>query len=101
MGTPTDRFDVANLDQWGRLVKSWATHLDYVSLQGGPEPPRDYVINTSWGDTPPAAKTVSDHDSHDNPKPWCLPSGSTVVLACAGGGTVALPFATAMTADDF
>jgi hypothetical protein len=102
MGIPTERFGVANLDQWGRLVKSWATHLDYVHLQGSPEPPRAYWVNTTWGNKePPAPATKTDLDANGNPEPWCLPSGSSVVLPRAGGGTSTLPFAVAMTAEDF
>jgi len=101
MGVATVRFDVANLSQWGRLIKSWSTHLDYVHLDGSPEPPRDYVVNTSWGGPAPAPATVPDHDSHDFPKPWCLPAGSAVVLPRPDGGTATLPFAVAMTAQDF
>lgn len=101
-GVPTQRFDVGNLDQWGRLIKSWATHLDYVNLQGEPEPPRNYWVNTSWGQTqPPAPVTLTDRDAQGNPKPWCLPTGSAVPVTRADGTKVNLPFAVAMTAADF
>jgi hypothetical protein len=101
-GTPTIRYDVANLDQWGRLIKSWATHLDYVTQAAAPQPPRDYWVNTSWGaTTPPAPATVLDIDSEGNPKPWCLPTGGPVVVPDADGGTVTLPFAVAMTVAEF
>jgi hypothetical protein len=103
-GTPTSRYDVANLDQWGRLVKSWATGLDYVTQAAAPQPPRDYWVNTTWptevGRTP-APKTITDKEPDDNPKPWCLPKGGSVPVQDADGGTVALPFAVAMTADQF
>jgi hypothetical protein len=101
-GTPTLRYDVANLDQWGRLIKSWATHLDYVSAPDAPQPPRDYWINKTWGAAnPPAPATVLDTDTEGNPKPWCLPPGGSVVIPAADGGTVNLPFAVAMTVDEF
>jgi hypothetical protein len=47
-GTPTSRFAVANLDQWGRLIKSWATHLDYISQDYPNQPPRTNWVNTTW-----------------------------------------------------
>jgi hypothetical protein len=101
-GKPTERFDVANLDQWGRLIKSWATNLDYVSLNGEPEPPRDFWVNKSWGLTgSPAPYTSTDRDADGNPKPWCLPPGAPVPLTRQDGGTVNLPFAVAMTTEDF
>jgi hypothetical protein len=101
-GTRTLRYDVANLDQWGRLIKSWATHLDYVSQASAPQPPRDYWVNKTWGaTTPPAPATVLDIDAEGNPKPWCLPPGGPVFVPDADGGAVALPFAVAMTVADF
>jgi hypothetical protein len=103
-GTPTSRYDVANLDQWGRLIKSWATHLDYISQAEAPQPPRDYWVNKSWpseaGKTP-APATVLDVDAEGNPKPWCLPAGGPVLIPDADGGSVTLPFAVAMTAEEF
>ena len=47
-GIPVLRLDVANLDMWGRLIKSWATHLDYISQDYPYQPPRDYWVNTTW-----------------------------------------------------
>jgi hypothetical protein len=103
-GTPTSRYDVANLDQWGLLIKSWATHLDYVSQAEAPQPPRDYWVNKTWptqvGRTP-APKTIPDTDSNGKPKPWCLPDGGIVPIKNADGGTVPLAFAVAMTVDQF
>jgi hypothetical protein len=103
-GTPTSRYDVANLDQWGRLVKSWATHLDYVSQVDAPQPPRDYWVNTTWpsqaGRTP-APATILDTNPDGTPKPWCLPKGGEVPVPDANGGTVQLPFAVAMTVKQF
>jgi hypothetical protein len=101
-GTPTLRYDVANLDQWGRLIKSWATHLDYVSAPDAPQPPRDYIANKTWSHLKPSAKsTTLDTDAEGNKKPWCLPSGSAVLVPDADGGAVALPFAVAMTVEQF
>jgi hypothetical protein len=103
-GTPTSRYDVANLDQWGRLVKSWATHLDYVSQAENPQPPRDYWVNKTWpterGRTP-APATISDTNPDGTPKPWTLPKGGPVNVPDADGGTVALPFTVAMTVKQF
>jgi hypothetical protein len=102
MGTPTQRFQVADLAQWGRLVKSWATHLDYIS-QGYPnQPPRQYWVNTSWGDaTPPSPHTITDTDAQGMPKPWCLPSMSEMSIPRPDNTTVTLTGAVAMTTDQF
>lgn len=101
-GTPTSRYNVGNLDQWGRLIKSWATHHDYINLQGNAEPPRDYTVNKSWGDQPPASVTRPDKDASGKPYAWCLPPGGPVPVARpVDGGSVNLPFAVAMTPDDF
>jgi len=103
-GTPTSRYDVANLDQWGRLVKSWATDLDYVSQAEAPQPPRTYWVNTTWpkeGGRTPAPKTIANTDDAGNPKPWCLPKGNAVPVPKANGGEVDLPFAVAMTRAQF
>jgi hypothetical protein len=102
--TLTSRYDVANLDQWGRLVKSWATHLDYVSQAEAPQPPRDYWVNTTWPATVgegPAPATIPDTNPDGSPKPWTLPKGGTVPVPDADGGTVQLPFAVAMKVGQF
>jgi hypothetical protein len=102
MGTPTPRYDVKNLDQWGRLIKSWATHLDYVGEPDKPQPPRDYWVNKTWGAPGgPAPATILDIDNEGNPKPWCLPAGGPVLVPAAKGGSVTLPLAIAMTVDEF
>jgi hypothetical protein len=103
-GTPTSRFDVANLVQWGLLIKSWATRLDYVSQAEAPQPPRKYWVNKTWPEEAgrtPAPATIGDADADNNPKPWCLPSGSAVLVARTDGSAVALPMAVAMTVDEF
>jgi len=103
-GTQTPRLDVVNLDQWGRLIKSWATHLDYVSQAEAPQPPRDYWVNTSWpseaGRTP-ASATIPDTDADGNPKPWCLPPATALAVPRADGTSVTLPHAVALTAAEF
>jgi hypothetical protein len=75
-GTPTARFSVANLDQWGRLIKSWATELDYISQDYAQQPPRNKWVNTTWPAEshvkPPACKTTPAN--FGNPAtPWFLP----------------------------
>jgi len=103
-GTPTIRYDVANLDQWGRLIKSWATHLDYVSQSEDPQPPRNYWVNTTWPNEDPAGpapSTIPDTDGSGNPQPWCLPPMTSVPIPRADGTTVNLPNAVAMTVDEF
>lgn len=103
-GKLTSRLEVANLDQWGRLIKSWATKLDYISQAEAPQPPRNYWVNKTWpgeaGKTP-APATVPDVDPEGKPRAWCLPPGGPVLVADASGGSVALPFAVAMTAAEF
>ena len=101
-GTQTIRYDVDNLDQWGRLVKSWATHLDYISQANAQQPPRNFWVKESLAAVnPPAPATVLDTDANGNPKPWCLPAGGPLVVPDASGGTVTLPFAVAMTVAEF
>jgi hypothetical protein len=102
MGTETPRFDVDNLDQWGRLIKSWATHLDYVSDPDEAQPPRDYWVNDTWGAPGgPAPATILDIDAEGQPKPWCLPPGGPLLVPNANGGSVTLPFVVAMTVKEF
>jgi hypothetical protein len=83
------------------LIKSWATHLDYVSAPEAPQPPRDYIVNKTWGSQPPAQSTTLDVDADGNKKPWTLPAGGAVLVPDADGGAVALPFAVAMTVEQF
>jgi hypothetical protein len=102
-GTPTKRFAVANVDQWGRLIKSWATHLDYISQDYPKQPPRTNWVNQTWpgefGRTPGPA-TVTDKDATGAPLPWCLPTMTTINVRQADATTVAIS-AVAMTTDDF
>jgi hypothetical protein len=59
-GKPSANFKVSNLDQWGRLVKSWATGLNYV--------------DTDYANQPPLGEdTVPNKDAGGKPLPWCLP----------------------------
>jgi hypothetical protein len=102
MGTPTSRFAVADLGLWGRLVKSWATHLDYVSQDYPYQPPRAYWVNTSWNDPGlPAPQTVTDVDAQGKPKPWCLPKMTAVSIPRSDHTTVTLPGAVALTVAEF
>jgi len=103
-GTPTLRLDVANLDMWGRLIKSWATHLDYVSQDYPYQPPRDYWVNKTWpneaGKTP-APETIPDTDATGAPKPWALPPMAPVAVPGSSGTSVQLPAAVSLTRAEF
>jgi hypothetical protein len=113
-GKLTPRYDVDNLDQWGRLVKSWATGLDYVSRPQAPQPPRDRWVNDHYPrvEGRPANKTVYatvDGSANGEPLPWCLPlppkdntpKDNTVNIPRRDKGSVKLPFAVAMTKEEF
>ena len=102
-GTFTPRFDVANLDQWGCLIKSWATHLDYVSQDFNNQPPRTNWINQTWPDEAgktPGPATVPDTDTHGASLPWCLPPMTSIEVALADGTKVTLS-AVAISSEDF
>lgn len=94
----TRKFEVGNLDQWGRLVKSWATHLDYVSQPYDNQPPRkDWVKQPAHSTEPgPAPATLTDQG-----KPWVLPEMKRVDAPNAGGGKTAIPGAIGLTVDEF
>jgi hypothetical protein len=93
---------VNDLALWGRLVKSWATHLDYVSQDYGDQPPRSNWVNTTWGDTtPPEPKTITDVDAQGVPKNWCLPPMTAVSIPRADHTTVTLQGAVALTVAEF
>jgi hypothetical protein len=101
-GVPTPRFQVTDIAMWGRLVKSWATHLDYVSQDYPNQPPRQNWVNTSWQDTaPPSPQTITDVDAQGNPKPWCLPAMSPVGIPRSDHTVVTLPAAVALTVAEF
>lgn len=90
----TPRLAVAELDLWGRLVKSWATHLDYIS-QGYPDqPPRNFSVRGYPMPPPPHATTP------DTGQPWVLPPMQSVNVP-TGTGSVALPAAVAMPVAQF
>jgi len=75
-GIPTAKFDVSNLDQWGRLVKSWATGLNYVDTDYADQPPRTFWVNKTWpgeDKRSPGPATVDNKDAKGKPLPWCLP----------------------------
>lgn len=98
----TPRFRVADMAAWGRLIKSWATHLDYISQDYPQQPPRTFWVNTSWNEQqPPQPQTVTDVDVNGKPKPWCLPPMSAVAVPRVDNTVVTLPAAVAMTVDDF
>jgi hypothetical protein len=104
-GKQTVRFGVANLDQWGKLIKSWATDLDYISQPYASQPPRDCWVNKSWpgeaGRTP-APETVHATNAAGVSRPWCLPTMSCPVgVKRADGTMVALPYAVALDVKDF
>jgi hypothetical protein len=101
-GDPTPRFQVADMARWGRLIKSWATHLDYVSESYRDQPPRTYWVNQSWNNPDkPAPHTVTDMTHEGAPKPWCLPPMSAVSIPRPDHMTVTLPGAVALTVDEF
>jgi len=101
-GVPTARFQVADMARWGRLIKSWATHLDYVSEGYHDQPPRTYWVNKSWNNPDkPAPHTVTDTTHEGNAKPWCLPPMSGVSIPRPDNTTVTLPGAVALTVDEF
>ncbi len=102
MGVPTQRFQVNDLALWGRLVKSWATHLDYVSQGYSDQPPRSTWVNTTWGNaTPPEPQTITDVDAQGMPKNWCLPPMTAVTIPRADHTNVTLAGAVAMTVAEF
>jgi hypothetical protein len=91
-GKLTERFTVGNLDQWGRLVKSWATKLDYISQDFARQPPRGYWENKTWpsASSPgPQSNTVPETDSAGKPKLWCLPKMGPITVTVAKGPTSA------------
>jgi hypothetical protein len=69
---------------WGRLVKSWATGLDYVNTPAAQQPP------------PPTSTTAG--------KPWALPALSPVTVSTSVGGNVVqktIPGVLCLTKTDF
>jgi hypothetical protein len=103
-GIPVLRLDVANLDMWGRLIKSWATHLDYISQDYPYQPPRDYWVNTTWpneaGKTP-ASETIPDTDASGAPQAWALPPMAPLAVPRSDGTQVELPGAVTLTRAEF
>lgn len=105
-GIQTPRFRVTDLEMWGRLIKSWATRLDYVSQTLANQPPRINWVNPTWpgtvGTKPSAAAVdVRDVDGQGNPRDWCLPPMTPVNIPRPDGSSVALPNAVAMTVAEF
>ena len=71
---PTTRFTVQDTTPMGQLVKSWATHLDYVTTDPSMQPPRNYWTDPSYTDsTSPVTTKTTDTDAAGKPKDWCLP----------------------------
>lgn len=98
----TKRFRVTELEMWGRLIKSWATRLDYIDQDLHNQPPRKEWAN-KWPDTTgtPSAVTVPDTDPKGTPRKWCLPAPVAVDVPRPDGSKVVLPMAVAMTVDEF
>ena len=95
----TEKFDVANLERWGQLVKSWATDLDYVSQPFSNQPPRkDWVKQPSKlrMALPPAQADVPVSNAT-----WALPAMKPTTVQTSKGEPVELPYAVALTADQF
>jgi hypothetical protein len=103
----TPKLEVGNLDQWGRLVKSWATGLDYINQGYADQPPRKERADGSTF-TPP-----SNPAAGGNPRPlpattteippeatWALPAMQSVAVKF-GATSIALPKAVAITKDEF
>ncbi len=64
-----------NVEEWGRLVKSWATGEDYVSTPPADQPPRDKKIpvNTPWELPAPTTVTVTTAGMTATiPRAWAL-----------------------------
>jgi hypothetical protein len=102
MGIPTSRYQVDDLAKWGRLIKSWATHHDYVSRDYPDQPPRSYWLNKTWNDpAPPSPQTSPDTDPNGTPKAWCLPVMTSVNVPDSNGTMVPLPGAIALTVQQF
>lgn len=101
-GVPTKRFSVDDIAKWGRLVKSWATHLDYVSQDYLYQPPRENWVNTTWNNpNPPGQQTITDRDAHGAPKAWCLPPMHAVSIPGSDHTKVTLASAVALTVQEF
>jgi hypothetical protein len=89
---------------WGRLIKSWATKLDYISQDYPFQPPRAYWVNTTWpgeAGTTPAPATVPDTDENGNLRSWALPPMQPLTVTRADTSSVALPGAVALTRAEF
>jgi len=102
-GVLTSRFDVSNLDIWGRLVKSWATQLDYINVGYDAQPPRTNWVNQTWPEAAAGTRepvTTPTHQNGQPLQPWCLPDMVPVNVPRSGGGDVPLA-AIAMTRAEF
>jgi hypothetical protein len=97
----TPRLRINNIDQWGRLVKSWATRQDYISQDYPDQPPRDYSTRDYPKNPPPPGATTLDIDARGTLKPWALPPMSVVSIPGANGAAVPLAGAVALTGQEF
>ena len=96
----TPRFRVDDIDEWGKLVKSWATRQDYISQDYPYQPPRTY--STRAYPVPPVPPTaVLDVDARGELKKWALPPMSVVSIPGANGTAVPLAGAVALTDQEF
>lgn len=96
----TPRLRIDNLDQWGKLVKSWATRQDYINQAYAYQPPRNY--STRGYPVPPEPPTaVLDIDAQGTLKPWALPPMSVVSIPGANGTAAPLAGAVALTVQEF
>lgn len=95
----TKKFNVANMERWGQLVKSWATDLDYINQDFSKQPPRE-----NWVKPPVPAK------ANETPAPatvpagnadWALPPMKPVTVSASDGSQVTVPRAVAITRDEF
>ena len=87
-GKETTRFRVADLERWGRLVKSWATQQDYVDQDLAHQPPRTGWVNTSWGN--PGKPSAATADIAAAGQPWSLPAMTRLQVPQSGGGNAPL-----------
>ena len=96
----TPRLSVGdNLLGWGKLIKSWATGLDYVNQPLTAQPPRTAWVNATLD--PPAGTTPGPADVASAGQQWELPPTMAVDVAGPGGLVRTLPRAVAMTTEEF
>src|SRR5436309_623939 len=100
-GTPrTQRLRVEPLDQWGNLIKSWATQHNYIDTPFGEQPPRNYSTKGYPVPPPPTDTKIAVDPKGGPPLGWTLPSMVPVDIPRVGGA-VSLPWAVALTVPEF